>query len=80
MNPTRSEFAISKMPLEVVVPNNFSKFWLFKISESIKVISSKREYKLLSIDANNVSKILFIVSIIVWVILFVLSKITSLFY
>ena len=72
--PFSKEFAINKIPLEVEVPKIFSKFLSFKISELIKVISSNREYKLLSIELNKLPKIVFIVSIIICVI-FVCSKI-----
>ena len=53
MKPNNNEFAINNIPLDVFVPNKFSKFLSFKISELIKVISSKVEYKLLSIDENK---------------------------
>lgn len=68
MIPKSKEFAINKIPLDVDVPKIFSKFLSFKISELIKVISSNKEYKLLSIELNKLPKIVFIVSIIIWVI------------
>ena len=66
--PKSKEFAINKMPLKVDVPKIFSKFLSFKILVSINVISSSKEYKLLSIELNKFPKILFIVSIIICVI------------
>ena len=66
--PKSNELAINKIPLEVDVPKIFSKFLSFKIFEFIKVISSKTEYKLLSIELNKFPKIVLIVSIIIWVI------------
>ena len=71
--PRRRELAINKIPLDVDVPKIFSKFLSFKISEFIKVISSNKEYKLLSIELNKLPKMVLIVSIIIWVI-FVSSK------
>lgn len=62
------EFAINKIPFVVDVPNIFSKLSFFKISELINVMLSKVEYKLLSIEPNNCSKIVLIVDIIVVVI------------
>lgn len=62
--PKSNEFEINKIPLEAEVPKIFSKFLSFKISELIKVISSNKEYKLLSIELNKLPKIVFIVSII----------------
>ena len=64
------EFDINKIPLEVEVPKIFSKFLSYKISELIKVTSSRTEYRLLSIEEKRVSKIVLIVLIIIWEILF----------
>ena len=58
-NPKSNELAINNIPFEVEVPKIFSKFLSFKISEFIKVISSKIEYKLLSIELNKFPKIVF---------------------
>ena len=66
--PRSKEFAINKIPLEVDVPKIFSKFLSCKIFEFIKVISSNKLYKLLSIELNKFPKIVFIVSIIICVI------------
>ena len=63
--PKSKELAINKIPLEVEVPKMFSKFLSFKISELIKVISSNKLYKLLSIEPNKLPKIVFMVSIII---------------
>ena len=74
MKPNNKELAIRSKPFEVEVPKIFSKVLLFKISELIKVISSKTEYKLLSIEEKRFSKIEFIVSIIISVMLLEFSK------
>ena len=63
--PKSKELAINKIPLEVEVPKMLSKFLSFKISELIKVISSNKLYKLLSIEPNKLPKIVFMVSIII---------------
>ena len=67
--PKSSEFAISNNPFWEDVPNILSKYGVSKISESMKVISSRAEYKLLSIEENKFWNIVFMVSIIVLVIL-----------
>ena len=56
------------MPLEVDVPKIFSKFLSCIIFEFTNVISSNKLYKLLSIELNKFPKMVFIVSIIIWVI------------
>ena len=68
--PNKSEFVINKIPLEEEVPNILLKYESFKISELINTISSNIENKLLSIEENKLLKIVLIVSIIFWVILF----------
>ena len=67
--PRNSEFAINKIPFVVDVPKIFSKYLSCKMSEFIKVISSKTLYKLLSIELNKVSKIEFIAFTIISVML-----------
>lgn len=67
-NPKSKEFEINKIPLVVEVPKIFSKLLSLKISELTNVISSNKEYKLLSIEPNKLPKIVFIVSIIICVI------------
>ena len=56
------------------VPKIFSNVWSFIISELINVISSKSEYKLLSIEANKFSKIVFIVLIVSMLLLMVFGN------
>lgn len=63
--PKSRELAINKIPFDVEVPKIFSKLLSFKIFEFIKVISSNKEYKLLSIELNKLPKIVLIVSIII---------------
>ena len=64
MIPKSKEFAINNIPFEEDVPNILLKYGEFKISVLIKTISSNIEYKLLSIEENKFSKIVFIVDII----------------
>lgn len=61
--PANREFAISKIPFEVVVPNILLKDLSLKILESKNIKLSNSLYRLLSIETNKLSKIVFIVFI-----------------
>ena len=72
--------AINNIPLAVEVPNNLLKYLSFKIFLFTKTKSSSTPYKLLSIEENKFSNIVFIVFIMFVVISVLFSNISLPFY
>ena len=65
MKANNKLLAINKIPLELEVPKISWKYLSVKISELIKVSSSNKLYKLLSIELKRFSKMVLMVSIII---------------
>lgn len=63
--PKRRLFAIIRIPVFAEIPRRFLKVSSEIIEVSIKVISSKIEYMLLSIEEKRVENKLFIISVII---------------
>ena len=68
IKPNSKAFAITRIPDEEDVPKIFGKKLSCKMDESINVVLSRIEYKLLSIDENKLPKSELIVSAIICVI------------